>query len=58
MENGTPSLKVLIVPNCQPPSNRFPSVPSDFGDGAFHRALITKARLMSKSDNPLLKLMS
>src|SRR3989442_1723841 len=58
MENGTPSLNVLMVPNCQPPSTRFPNAPSDFGAGAFHRALITRTRLMSKSDNPLLKAMS
>src|SRR5712692_4581348 len=50
---GTPALTETMGPNCHPPSARSPSAPSDFGVGGFHRALMTSARLMSKSEGPL-----
>src|SRR5262249_42979468 len=55
---GMPSARVVMMPNCQPPSAFSPSTPSPFGDGTFQKPLTTRLRLTSKSDRPLLRLRS
>src|SRR5207253_4099140 len=50
---GTPSAKLVMRPNCHPPSTRPRNPPGDLSAGTFQSELITRLRLTSKADSPL-----